>query len=106
MENYHSIHLDNNAYIEGFYSQTEKEKQDGALIATGAYVIDANIFKHEGIALRDGEHGLPQTLLAQKNLYPIKGMITNEWIPINSFEDIEKVEKPKKDQEVVEETKE
>ena len=93
MEKYHSIHLDNNGYIEGFYPQTELEKESGAFIATGAYVIDANIFKHEGIALRDGEHGLPQTLLAQKDQYPIKAVVTNDWVPINSFEDIENAEK-------------
>ena len=92
MENYHSVHIDKDNYIIGFYSQTEKEKIDGTLIATGAYLTDTNVFKHEGIALRDGEHGLPQTLLAQKNIYPIKAVITEKWIPINSFEDIEKVE--------------
>src|ERR1700733_9983675 len=87
MENYHSIHLNSNSFIEGFYPQTEEEKVGGAFVATGAYVIDTNVFKHEGIALRDGEHGLPQTLLAQKDEYPIVGIITQNWIPINSFED-------------------
>jgi NDP-sugar pyrophosphorylase family protein len=92
MEKYHSIHLYADGNIEGFYPQTELETQNGALIATGAYVTDTHIFAHEGIALRDGEHGLPQTLLAQKNKYPIKGVVTTGWTPINSFEDIERAE--------------
>ncbi len=91
-ENYHNIRTDDNGFIEGFYPQTESEKIDGALVATGGYVTDTNIFEHEGIALRDGEHGLPQTLLAQKETYPLRGVVTAQWIPINSFEDIEVAE--------------
>lgn len=93
MEKYHSIHIDSQGYIEGFYPQTELEKSEGAFIATGAYFVDANIFNHEGIALQDGEYGLPQTLLAQKDKYPLTGIITTKWVPINSFEDITKAEK-------------
>jgi hypothetical protein len=52
-------------------------------------VADADVFKHPGIVLRDGECGLPQTLLAQKDTHPIKGIITEKWIPVNSFADIE-----------------
>lgn len=93
MPSYHSIHLADNGYIDGFYPQTEKEKVDGTFIATGAYVTDTNIFGHSGIILRDGEQGLPQTLLAQKDTYPLKGIVTCKWLPINSFEDLEKAEK-------------
>lgn len=93
MENYHSIHIDTDNNIEGFYPQTETEKIDGALIATGAYVLDSEIFNHEGIALRDGEHGLPQTILAQKNNFPVRAVITKNWLPINSHKDLEIAEK-------------
>lgn len=93
MPDYHSIHVTDDNYIEGFYPQTEEEKVDGTFIATGVYVTDTNIFKRSGIILKDGEQGLPQTLLAQKDEYPIKAVITRKWLPINSFEDLEKTEK-------------
>ncbi len=93
MPNYYSIKLDRENYIEGFLPQNEEEKILGALVATGAYVIDANIFKHEGVSVYGGEYGLPQTILAQREDFPIKGIVTEKWVPINSFEDIEKAEK-------------
>ena len=92
MPGYHSIHLDEDDLVEGFYPQTDDEKENGALVATGAYVTDADIFNHPGVMLRDGEYGLPQTLLAQKTKYPINGIVTKKWIPINSFDDIKKAE--------------
>jgi len=93
MPGYHSIHLDSNGYVEGFYPQTESEKAHGALTATGAYVLDSDIFDHPGVVLRSGkEFGLPQTMLAQKNIHPMKGVITTKWLPINTPDDIERAQ--------------
>jgi NDP-sugar pyrophosphorylase family protein len=93
MPGYHSIHLDSKGYVEGFYPQTESEQTNGAYTATGAYVIDADIFSHEGVRLKSGiEVGLPQTILAQKDSHPVKGVITMKWLPINSFSDIERAQ--------------
>ena len=104
MPKYHSIHLDNDGSILGFYPQTEEEQQNGALIATGSYLIDTKIFDSQGVILSDGEYGLPQTILSQKDKYPSKGIITTKWIPINSFDDIEKAEAVLKNQRGVEES--
>ncbi|MSU45219.1 MAG: nucleotidyltransferase family protein [Candidatus Zambryskibacteria bacterium] len=93
MPNYHSIHLTEQNLLEGFYGQNENEEKNGALIANGVYVIDTNIFEHPGVILRDGESGLPHTILAQKDQFPVVGVETHEWIPINSFDDIERAEK-------------
>jgi len=93
MPNYYSMHLDEEGYVNGFSSQTEEEKKKSVLIGTGAYVIDTKIFDHPGIIVYGGEYGLPQTVLAQKELYPIKGIITEKWITINSLSDIERAEK-------------
>lgn len=93
MPNYYSIHLAAQNLVEGFYVQNDDEKKNGALIANGAYVIDTHIFEHPGVILLDGEKGLPQTILAQKDQFPIVGVESCEWIPINSFKDIEKAEK-------------
>ena len=93
MPNYYSVDVDESGLIRGFRSQTDSEKEEGALVATGAYVIDSDIFKHPGIEVYGGEYGLPQTILAQKESYPIHAIITEHWTPINSFEDINKAEK-------------
>lgn len=93
MPNYYKIDLDNDGNLVGFYPQTEQEKTDGVLVATGAYVLDTNIFNHDGVPVFGGEYGLPQTILAQKEKYPVKGIVTEKWIPINSFADLKKAEK-------------
>ncbi len=93
MPKYHSIKIDNDGNIDGFSRQTDEEKINGALIASGSYVIDTDIFNIPPVILSDGEYGLPQTILSQKNMHPIKAVIMHQWLPINSFEDKERAEK-------------
>ncbi len=93
MPNYYSVLVDEKESIAGFSKQTEEEKTNGVLVATGAYVLDSNIFEHEGVVVFGGEYGLPQTILAQKDQFPIKAVITKKWIPINSFDDLDKARK-------------
>ena len=90
---YYSTKIDNDGNFLEFKSQTEEEKINGALIATGTYVLDTNIFKHEGIHLSGDEYGLPQTVSTQKDEYPIKVVETNGWISINTPEELEKAQK-------------
>ena len=90
MPNYYSVLVNDDDHIEGFRSQTEEEKKSGTLVATGVYTLDTKIFDHPGVVVNGGEYGLPQTILAQKDLYPVKAILTTSWFPINSFEDIEK----------------
>jgi len=90
MPNYYKICVDKDGFIDKFSTQTESEKINGGLVATGVYVLDTNIFKHEGVVVFGGEYGLPQTILAQKDKYPITAVETKKWIPINSFQDLEK----------------
>lgn len=90
MPNYYNINIDENGYVQGFRPQTEEEKTSGVYVATGVYVIDSNIFEHSGVVVYGGEYGLPQTILEQKDTYPIKAVTTQKWLPINSFEDIDR----------------
>jgi NDP-sugar pyrophosphorylase family protein len=85
--NYYSIKIED-GLVQGFSPQTETEKSTGTFVATGAYVLDTNIFKHEGITVGGNELGLPQTILAQKEEFPINAVISEKWIPINSFDDL------------------
>ena len=89
MPNYFSIQV-NKGYFSGFKSQTEDEKINGTLVATGVYVLDTNIFQHPGVLLSTGEYGLPQSVFAQTTEFPVNVVVTDEWLPVNSFEDMEK----------------
>ena len=93
MPNYYSVKINDQNIILGFSPQSEEEKTEGALIATGVYVVDSNIFNHPGILVYGGEYGLPQTIMAQKEESPVTAVITEKWIPINYFSDIERAEK-------------
>ncbi len=92
MPNYYSVKI-KDGFVDGFSPQTDEEKVSGALIATGAYVLDTDIFKHPGVEVFGGEFGLPQTIMEQKDEFPITGIITTKWVTVNSIEDIEKAEK-------------
>ena len=88
MPRYHNIILDNDGFVVGFKRQNDDENKE-ILVATGAYVLDSNIFNHPGVMVGGNEYGLPQSVFAQLNKYPLKAVETNKWIPINSIADIE-----------------
>jgi UDP-N-acetylglucosamine diphosphorylase / glucose-1-phosphate thymidylyltransferase / UDP-N-acetylgalactosamine diphosphorylase / glucosamine-1-phosphate N-acetyltransferase / galactosamine-1-phosphate N-acetyltransferase len=92
MPNYYSVKTED-GFVIGFEKQSEEEKMNGAMIATGAYVLDSDIFRHPGIVVHGDELGLPQTILAQKELHPIKTVVTKKWFPINTLEDLERARK-------------
>ena len=93
MPGYDSIHTDKNVNVVGFYPLTEQEKAEGAYMSIGSYVVDTHLFDSPGVVIQNGELGLPHTILAQKNMYPVTAVINKKWMPINSFEDIERAEK-------------
>lgn len=91
MPNYYSMQIESD-FVHGFRPQTDEERVSGALIATGVYTLDEKIFDHPGVVVNGGEYGLPQTIMAQKDDFPIRAVITEKWLPINSFEDLERAE--------------
>lgn len=93
MPRYYSMQVTPDGYVDGFRTQTYEEKESGALIASGVYLLDSKIFNHPGVEVNGGELGLPQTILAQKESFPIKAIFTEKWLPINSFEDLERANK-------------
>lgn len=77
-----------NGIVKSFRKQTEKEKAElGAKIATGTYVLDADIFLFDPVVLSDGDIGIPQTIIAHTETYPVHIVETKKWHPINTFED-------------------
>lgn len=92
---YHGMEINNEGYIESFqrHSNENREELVQDLFANGVFLLDKTIFSFHPVSLIDGEYGLPQTLLAQKNTYPLKAFILNNWHPCNSFEDLKKIKK-------------
>lgn len=87
---YLSIKLDKDSNIIGSnYPRDIKEK---ILLATGAYVLDHNIFKYKPIKISSGEYGLPQTILKAAKKQLTKGVLMKKWIQINQLEDIKRAE--------------
>ncbi len=89
MPGYHAVDVEG-GLVKRLRDATEEEKIQGTPISTGAYVLDTNIFDFEPVVLRDGEIGLPQTILAHIETYPIHGIYTTKWIPINNHSELEK----------------
>ncbi len=92
MPNYYATETDVNGYFTGFRPQTEIEKVNGGLVATGVFVLDRDIFNEPGVFLSTGEYGLPQTVFNQIEKYPVKVVETSGWLPINSHDDLKKAE--------------
>ncbi len=81
--------------IDGFLSfprkQNEREKNEGALILSGMYILDKRIFSFPQKVLFNEEIGLPQTLFQKMDEYPLEAFIEEVWYPLNTHEDLKKL---------------
>jgi NDP-sugar pyrophosphorylase family protein len=77
--------------VTGLEKQTEEEKENGCLIATGTYLLDGRFFDFEPVVLVDGEIGLPQTLLAHVAEYPSNAVYEDGWFSVNTCEDLDRL---------------
>ena len=90
---YLTFQLDKDSDVIDARYPTESELKTGILLATGAYILDHEIFKYEPVKISNGEYGLPQTILSAIKKHRVKGVLMRKWIQINYPEDIEKAEK-------------
>ena len=88
---YYSFELRENGYILRTRPQTELEKREGALIASGMYMLTKEIFSFPRRILFEKEIGLPQTILDMNERYPLRGYVEKEWYPVNTLDDLEKL---------------
>lgn len=86
--NFYGVQLDAQGNLHGF----EKEATNKKLVATGAYMLDQRIFNYEPVQIKNGEYGLPQTILKLAMDYPIKGVMMKNWQPGNTADDLRKME--------------
>jgi NDP-sugar pyrophosphorylase family protein len=72
-----------------------KNHIDGNFINTGAYFLEAKVLDFEPILVKEGEYGLPQTLLAEtlsdKN-FKVKCQKAKKWINITNEESLKSAE--------------
>jgi NDP-sugar pyrophosphorylase family protein len=90
MPGYKSVQV-KDGVVTGLEKQTEEEKENGCLIATGTYLLDGRFFDFEPVVLVDGEIGLPQTLLAHVAEYPSNVVYEDGWFSVNTCEDLERL---------------
>jgi UDP-N-acetylglucosamine diphosphorylase / glucose-1-phosphate thymidylyltransferase / UDP-N-acetylgalactosamine diphosphorylase / glucosamine-1-phosphate N-acetyltransferase / galactosamine-1-phosphate N-acetyltransferase len=90
---YHGIITNTDGIVEGFKRHTDMDKEEiiSGLFANGFFMLDDRVFSFPPVALSDNEHGLPQTLLAHKETYPLVALPLAHWQPCNSIEDLEKL---------------
>ena len=90
---YHKIVISPENIIESFQRHPEENREELLLddFANGFFILDRRVFDFTPIVLIDGEYGLPQTLLANKNTYPLYAHHMNIWTPCNTFSDLEKI---------------
>ncbi len=83
-----------NDQVLGFkrHDDTESKNVSG-LFYNGFNILDKKVFEFIPISTRDGELGLPHTLFANLDTYPLKAFQFESWETVNRPEDIEAAEK-------------
>jgi NDP-sugar pyrophosphorylase family protein len=76
-----------------FISLRKAINKNNCLVNTGLYVLDKTFFSYDLVKIKNGEYGLPQTLVNASDGNPIKVEKTKEWIQINNHEDLIKANK-------------
>jgi NDP-sugar pyrophosphorylase family protein len=69
------------------------KKSKSKLAAIGLFVLSKNFFKYKLVPVGGGEFGLPQTLAAMSEDYPVKIVKAKHWHPIGNPGDIKSAEK-------------
>lgn len=92
---YHGVRVTPDGYLEKLerHSNENREELVEDIFTNGLFILDSKIFDFPPVALIDGEYGLPQTILAQKETYPLYIHKMNSWKPCNTLEDLEKIKR-------------
>lgn len=90
--NYLGINIEND-FTTGF---RRHKKEDGEKVldyfANGFYILSRDIFDFPEVATLDGEIGLPHTLFANLQNYPLKAFEFKKWQSVNSPDNMESAE--------------
>lgn len=91
-KNYLGVQVDNK-YILGFVRHGAEKDKIEDLFYNGFNILDKKVFEFMPIQTRDGELGLPHTLFANLDTYPLKAFTFESWETVNSPQDIPDAEK-------------
>lgn len=92
LSGYHAIETDANSVVRAMKPPTPEETTKGFRIATGSYVLDENFFTLPPTQMKNGEYGIPHTLLAHPERYPMTAVSFSWWMPLNTPEDFRRAE--------------
>ncbi|MEN9649670.1 MAG: D-glycero-alpha-D-manno-heptose 1-phosphate guanylyltransferase [Candidatus Parcubacteria bacterium] len=90
---YYSSDPDADGIVRQYRTQTPEEKINGTHVSNGVFVLDDRIFSFPAVEIAQGELGLPQTIIAQTETYPLHAVITTKWHSINDHDDLEAAHK-------------
>lgn len=86
---YLSIDKDENNFVTGFRRHL---KEDALTIddnfSNGFYILTPEVFDMEPVVTNSGEMGLPQTLFANLDKYPLKAFDFKKWQSVNGPDDV------------------
>ncbi len=82
-----------NGYALGFRRHEEMNEPTTDVYSNGFNILDRKVFDFEPVKTRDGELGLPHTLFANLDVYPLKTFHFEKWETVNGPSDIEAAEK-------------
>jgi NDP-sugar pyrophosphorylase family protein len=75
-------------FIQGFRRHEKTDELVEDKFVNGFYILSKDIFNFTPVGLSGGEFGLPQTLFANLEKFPLKEFIFTEWVAVNSPENI------------------
>ena len=88
---YRNIKVDEMGYVIDMPLVNETEKTVN--IATGAYLLNREVFELEPVKTAGGEWGLPQTISRIFGKKAVKAINMSNWQQINTVDDLESVDK-------------
>lgn len=91
-KNYLGINTENE-FVSGFRRHETGGDFVEDIYYNGFNILNNKIFQFEPKQTKDGELGLPHTLFANLENYPLKTFVFNEWETVNGPGDIERAEK-------------
>jgi len=86
-KNYLGIEI-KDEYVSNFKTHDLAEDYVEDMFYNGFNILDNKIFIFEPVLLKNGESGLPHTLLANLATYPLKAFIFKSWGTVNSPRDM------------------
>lgn len=86
-KNYLGIKVEN-GYILGFGRHNRENNKIEDIFYNGFNILDSKIFEFRPVFTRSGELGLPQTLFANLDTYPLRAFDFKSWETVNNPKDM------------------